>query len=83
MGEINIFNAKMHFSSLVEKVFSEQKEMTITRRGKKVAKIIPFQQTKQQKISSVLKELDLLNQEIGKVGMSLKEIQRMREEGRR
>jgi len=44
--QIGAFEAKTHFSSILEKA-EQGEDFVITRRGKPVAKIIPFQQEPQ------------------------------------
>ncbi len=83
MKEINLFEAKTHFSDVIKQVVQEQEEFTITRRGEKVAKLIPFKQQRTQAIETILREMRLLSEEIGQVGMTTKEIQRAKEKGRR
>ena len=44
-GQIGAFEAKTHFSQIIQKV-ENGADFIITRRGKPVAKIIPFKQEK-------------------------------------
>ena len=44
--QIGTFEAKTHFSQIIEKV-EHGEDFVITRRGKPVAKIIPFKQEKE------------------------------------
>jgi prevent-host-death family protein len=83
MKEISVFDAKMHFSGLIDKVYSNHEEITITRRGKQVAKIIPIETKKKQEIEIALKELQSLSEEIGPAGITLNDIKKMKEEGRK
>jgi len=43
--EVGAFEAKTHFSQILEKV-EQGADFTITKRGKPIAKIIPFEQEK-------------------------------------
>ena len=42
MDSIGSFEAKTHWSALLEQVFANGKEFTITKRGKPVAKLTPY-----------------------------------------
>ncbi|EKD54190.1 MAG: hypothetical protein ACD_60C00118G0011 [uncultured bacterium] len=81
--EISVFNAKTHFSGLIDRVYTQHETVIITRRGIKVAKIVPFEQTDEKKVAAVLRELKALNDEIGCVGMTQQDIKKMKEEGRK
>jgi prevent-host-death family protein len=82
MKDISVFDAKTHFSKLIDQVYQQRESITITRRGMQVAKIVPIQEQQKQSVANLLRELDVLSEEIGKVGISLKEIKKMKEEGR-
>ena len=83
MKEISVFDAKTHLSNLIDRVCQQHESITITRRGKKVAKIVPFEEKQKESVASLLRELDMLSEEVGKVNVGLKEIKKMKEEGRR
>ena len=42
MESVGVFEAKTHFSEIVEKVVQRGVEYTITRHGKPIARIVPF-----------------------------------------
>ncbi len=83
MKEVSIFDAKTHFSSIINEVYQHRESITITRRGIQIAKIVPFNERHTQDVMTLFHELDALSDEIGKVGLGAKEIKRMKEEGRR
>lgn len=83
MKNISVFDAKTHFSSLVDQVYQQHKIITITRRGVEVARIVPVEEQQRQDINSLLRELEHLSEEIGKTGTGLKEIREMKDEGRK
>lgn len=83
MKEVSIFDAKTHFSGLVDEVYTHHESITITRRGVKIAKIVPFEPEQKQKISHVIRGLQTLSEEIGEVGFSLHDLKQMKEEGRK
>ena len=53
---IGAFEAKTHFSQLIEKAENGE-DFVITRRGKPVAKIIPFEQKKEMTRKEAIEEL--------------------------
>jgi prevent-host-death family protein len=53
---IGAFEAKTHFSQIIEKAESGE-DFIITRRGKPVAKIIPFEQKKEMTFKEAVKQL--------------------------
>ena len=76
---IGALDAKTHLSDLLAKTEQGQ-EFTITKRGKPVAKLVPFSdKTDQQELDSVLKEL----REIRKSVKQPVDIREYIEEGRR
>ena len=83
MKEVSVFDAKTHFSGLIDQVCQQHESITITRRGRRVAKIVPFEEIQEKNVANLLRELDVLSKEIGKAGLGLKEIKQMKEEGRR
>ena len=54
--EIGAFEAKTHFSRILEKA-EQGEDFIVTRRGKPVAKIIPFQQEKEMTRQEAFDEL--------------------------
>jgi prevent-host-death family protein len=83
MKEVSVFDAKTHFSGLIDQVYETHESITITRRGVRIARIVPFEEQQRENVSTLLRELNVLGEEIGKVGVGLKEIKNMKEEGRR
>jgi prevent-host-death family protein len=83
MKEISIFDAKTHFSGLVDRVYTLHESVTITRRGVKIAKIVPIEDKQEKNIATILRELQTLSDEIGHIGISVNDIKKMKEEGRR
>ncbi len=83
MKEVSIFDAKTHFSGLIDQVYQQHESITITRRGVRIAKIVPFEEQARQNVASLIREIEILSEEIGTVGIGLKEIHKMKEEGRR
>ena len=53
---IGAFEAKTHFSQIIEKAESGE-DFIITRRGKPVAKIIPFEQKKEMTFKEAVEKL--------------------------
>ncbi len=83
MKEISIFDAKTHFSSLINQVYQHRESITITRRGVRIAQIVPFDEKHVQNVMVLFHELDALSDEIGKVVLGTKKRKKMKEEGRR
>jgi prevent-host-death family protein len=54
--QIGAFEAKTHFSQIIEKA-EKGEDFIITRRGKPVAKIIPFQQEKEMTFKEAVEQL--------------------------
>ena len=54
--QIGTFEAKTHFSQIIEKV-EQGEDYVITRRGKPVAKIIPFKQEKEMSFKEAIDRL--------------------------
>ncbi|EKD75145.1 MAG: hypothetical protein ACD_44C00218G0004 [uncultured bacterium] len=83
MKEISLFEAKTHFSGLMDQVYKNHQEFFITRRGQKIAKIIPFKMQEKQDFQCILEEMKKLREEIGYTGITLNHIKKMKEEGRK
>lgn len=55
MEQVNIHEAKTHFSKLLEKLSSgETKEVVIAKAGKPIAKLIPFSEAPKQRVLGAL-----------------------------
>lgn len=83
MKAFSVFDAKTHFSNLVDQVYHQHESIIITRRGKQVARIVPVEEQQKQSVASLLRELNTLSAEVSNAGIGLKEIKKMKEEGRR
>ena len=83
MDTINLFDAKNRLSALVDQVEVGQ-EITITRRGKPVARLVPVADQREQGRNAVAK-LRALRQTIADRGevFGWDELQAYRDEGRR
>ena len=79
MIEVGAFEAKIHLSSLLEKV-RRGAEVVITKRGKAVARLVPVEQAEQSRVSATINELLTLRKEVTFHGADWKEL---RDEGRR
>ncbi len=82
MKEINVFAAKTHFSGIITEVLEQHQQFVITKRGQKVAKIIPYETEDKKDVDTVIEAMDVLAKEIGKTGITLDEILEMRDTGR-
>ena len=84
MRAVSVFDAKTKFSSLVNYVVTKKEEVTITKHGHEVAKLIPInaQQSKTDR-HKVIEDIENLSSEIGETGIGVKDIQEMRAQGRR
>ena len=83
MKEISVFDAKTHFSGVIADVIDNHEEFIITRRGERVAKIIPFTVEEKRPVEAIIKEMDALSKELGATGITQDEIKKMREEGQK
>jgi prevent-host-death family protein len=54
--QIGAFEAKTHFSQIIEKV-EQGADFVITRRGKPVAKIVPFEKEKEMTFQEAVEQL--------------------------
>ncbi|MEK7794016.1 MAG: type II toxin-antitoxin system Phd/YefM family antitoxin [Candidatus Hydrogenedentota bacterium] len=83
MDQIGMFDAKTHFSELVERVAREKRPITVTRRGKPVVDIVPTgeQSTDRMTWKEAMTELAKLRTEITPMGRE--EIVDLVSEGRR
>lgn len=79
MESIGAFEAKTHFSALLERVHQGE-HITITRHGMPIAKIIPAVERDQKAIRRAIKRMKNFAVKNKPLGMSLRAL---REEGRR
>lgn len=84
MREIGAFDAKTHFSEILTEVESGA-EVTITRRGVPVARIVPVQNRQQEEAMAAVVEADQIRARLAARGIRVttKEICEMVHEGRR
>lgn len=82
MKVVSIFTAKTHLSGLINEITQLHEEVIITRRGQQVAKIIPMLPQRNRGLAEVVRDIKKLRQEIGKTGITLKDIKAMKEQGR-
>ncbi len=80
---VSVFEAKTHFSGLVKDVIEKHQAFTITKHGHPVAKLIPATEEAPVDTLDTIAKIKALGKEIGKTGLTLKEIKAMRDEGRR
>lgn len=78
-SQIGAFEAKTHFSALLEKVESGE-QIIITKHGHPVAKLVPITSYNREKIKSTIKKLKIFKQAQSLAGLDWKDL---RDEGRR
>lgn len=83
MKAVTLFEAKTHLSGLINEVIQKGEQVAITKHGHTVAMLVPVESSKESNMADVIKNMRALSAEIGKQGMTLKEIQKMRAEGRK
>jgi prevent-host-death family protein len=82
MNEIGAFEAKNKLSALLERV-ERGEEIVITRRGKPVAKLVPFSRgLDRDKARAAVRDIRALAREMATAGFDLEEWKRYRDEGR-
>lgn len=79
MEEIGAFEAKTHLSRLLDRVAAGER-LTITRRGRPVAMLVPVQDEAADDLTRVVEELRQLSKGVRLDGLDWRE---MRDEGRR
>lgn len=82
MKHISVFDAKTHFSGMITEVMENREEFIVTKRGKKVARILPYVETEEVDFDDVIKALDALAEDVGKTGITADDIIEMKESGR-
>ena len=82
MQEVRASDAKTHFSELLDQV-ERGETIVITRHGRRIARIVPEAERRQQEISEAVENIKALGKEIReKFGpMTLDEILSLRHEG--
>ena len=83
MQQITLFDAKTHLSSIITAVEEEHAEFIITKRGKQVAKIVPIDRKLDLDIEEVFAAIDEVKREIRGNKLTLEEILRFKNEGRK
>ncbi len=79
MKEIGAYEVKTHLSELLDEVAKSGEAILVTKRGKPIAKIVPYQNG-EKSLDDIAEEFQRLRQSLSSVGPS---IQEMIEEGRR
>ncbi len=79
MQTVGIFEAKAHFSELLDRV-EHGEEVTITRHGKPVARVLPVDQARQDRAEYAVKRLTELSEKLSLDGLDWKAL---RDEGRK
>ena len=79
MSIVGTFEAKTHFSALLERV-ARGEEITITKHGTAVAKLVPVSQASKRRVRDVAVRLKEFSKGQSLGGVSLREL---RNEGRR
>ena len=79
MAVVGTFEAKTHFSALLERV-ARGEEITITKHGTAVAKLVPVSQASKRRVRDVAVRLKEFSKGQSLGGVSLREL---RNEGRR
>lgn len=82
--EVGLFEAKTHLSELVSEVEGGS-SITLTRRGKPVARLVPVQDLNRQRREQALRQATALRAELAAQGkrFTVDEILSARDEGRR
>ena len=78
MEKVGAYEVKTHISKLLDKV-SKGVEFTITRHGVPVAKLVPYNRTKNKNIQKTIKDMEAFQKEHSLNEMSIRE---MIDEGR-
>ena len=79
MIEVDVFEAKAHLSSLLDKVCLGE-EVVITERGEAVARLVPAEQSDRSRVSATVDRLLALRQKVTLDGVDWKAL---RDGGRR
>jgi prevent-host-death family protein len=83
MPSVGAFEAKTKFSELLDQVLAGEK-ITITRHGHPVASLVPFEaDARPAQIAQVVDSIRRLREKIGATGITQKDIQAWKTEGRR
>lgn len=79
MEEVGSYQAKTHLPSLLDRV-EQGEQIVITRRGKPVARLLPYSPIDADQVAQAIAKMQQLRQGLRLKGVSLRQL---REEGRR
>lgn len=79
MASMGIYEAKTHFAAVVERVRTGE-EITITKHGSPVAKVVPFEKGPERSAKEIIAEMREIRKHCRLDGLTIRE---MIEEGRR
>lgn len=80
MKEVSLFEAKTHFSGLVNEIMSKQTEIAVTKHGHPVIIMKSFLEAKRPDVAGAIAAIKQLRR--GLSALSVDEILEMRDEGR-
>lgn len=83
MKQVSLFEAKTHLSGLINQVTQHGEQIAITKHGHTVALLIPALPPKHTSIKEVIKKMEAFSKEMSDSGIKLKDILKMRSEGRK
>lgn len=83
MRQVSVFDAKTHFSALINEVLKHGHTIEITRHGHPVAKLSASEKTEKPDIKATIQAMRKLKKEIGKKGTTIKELIEWKNEGKR
>lgn len=83
MKQVSLFEAKTHLSNLINHVIQHAEQIAITKYGHTVALLIPALPAKSSNIKEVIKKMQAFSKEMSGSGIKLKDILKMRSEGRK
>jgi prevent-host-death family protein len=83
MKSVGSYEAKTHLPRLLSQV-EKGETITITKRGKPIARLVPAQEQPVRDVASVIREFRAYSQQRGRTlgKLSIREIKEMTEEGR-
>lgn len=73
MKTVGAYEAKTHLPKLLEQV-EQGEEITITRRGVPIARLVPAQKPSREEIQNAIEEIERLSKGCTLGGLSIKEI---------
>jgi prevent-host-death family protein len=83
MKSVGSYEAKTHLPRLLSQV-EKGESITITKRGKPIARIVPAEEPPQRDVASVIREFRAYSQQQARTlgNLSIRQIKEMTEEGR-